>query len=42
LVTSPAAWPFSSLHRYVRAGILPSDWGGDGQNDGANFGERAD
>lgn len=20
-------WPYSSLHRYVRAGVLPADWG---------------
>jgi putative transposase len=42
LVTSPAAWPFSSLHRYARAGVLPGDWGGDGRADDANFGERGD
>jgi putative transposase len=42
LVSSPGAWPFSSLHRYVRAGILPPDWGGDGREDHASFGERAD
>jgi putative transposase len=42
LVMSPVAWPFSSLHRYVRTGELPRDWGGDGRTDDANFGERAD
>jgi putative transposase len=21
-------WPYSSLHRYVRLGLLPADWGG--------------
>ena len=42
LVTSPSDWPFSSLHRYIRAGILPSDWGGDGSADTGNFGERRD
>ncbi|MFH1345989.1 MAG: transposase [Pseudomonadota bacterium] len=42
LVTSPNAWPFSSLHRYVRAGVLPGDWGGDGPRDDTNFGERGD
>jgi putative transposase len=42
LVTSPAAWPFSSLHRYVRAGVLPRDWGGDGRAEDGNFGERGD
>jgi putative transposase len=35
-------WPFSSLHRYVRAGILPRDWGGDDGADNADFGERAE
>ncbi|MBO4224213.1 REP-associated tyrosine transposase [Bradyrhizobium neotropicale] len=42
LVSSPSDWPFSSLHRYARAGVLPRDWGGSGEADGANFGERAD
>jgi putative transposase len=41
LVTIPNSWPYSSLHRYVRAGILPADWGGDSRADDANFGERA-
>ena len=40
LVTSPSDWPSSSLHRYVRAGVLPPDWGGDRRVDTANFGER--
>ena len=22
-------WPYSSFHRYVRLGLLPSDWAGD-------------
>lgn len=42
LVTSPGAWPFSSLHRYVRAGVLPGDWDGAAGADGAYFGERGD
>jgi len=42
LVSAPGAWPYSSLHRYVRAGILPRDWGGDGGIDDAGFGERAE
>jgi len=25
-----ADWPWSSFHRYVKAGILPADWAGDG------------
>jgi len=27
LVTQVADWPYSSFHRYVRAGLLPPDWG---------------
>ncbi|MDH4554775.1 transposase [Pseudomonas sp. BN417] len=27
-----ADWPWSSFHRYVKAGILPLDWAGDGGN----------
>jgi hypothetical protein len=42
LVSKPGEWPFSSLHRYVRAGILPCDWGGDDGADNSNFGERAE
>jgi putative transposase len=42
LVMSPGAWPLSSLHRYVQAGVLPSDWGGDGRAHDANFGERGE
>ncbi|MCP3369077.1 REP-associated tyrosine transposase [Bradyrhizobium cajani] len=41
LVASPIDWPHSSLHRYVRAGVLPADWGGAGEITG-NFGERGD
>lgn len=28
-VTRPTDWPHSSLHRYIRQGILPPDWGCD-------------
>lgn len=31
-------WPYSSLHRYVRNGILPQDWGVAGPIEG-QFGE---
>lgn len=32
-------WPYSSFHRFVRAGVYPLDWGG-GQDDAkAGFGE---
>jgi putative transposase len=42
LVSTPSEWPFSSLHRYVRAGILAQDWGGQGPADDRNLGERKD
>lgn len=42
LVSTPAAWPYSSLHRYVRAGLLPADLGGHGGDDSGHFGERED
>lgn len=38
LVARPVDWPCSSIHRYVREGILPSDWAGDSSVDGP-FGE---
>ncbi|UQD76703.1 transposase [Bradyrhizobium japonicum] len=41
LVVSAADWPYSSLHRYIHAGILPADWGGSGEITG-NFGERGE
>ncbi|MCK1743285.1 transposase [Bradyrhizobium sp. 139] len=41
LVASPIDWPCSSLHRYVRAGLLPPDWGGAGEI-GGSFGEPRD
>lgn len=43
LVSTPGEWLFSSLHRYVRAGILPRDWGGgDDPPDMSSFGERGE
>ena len=33
-------WPYSSIHRYIEAGTLPSDWGGCGHGEDGNFGER--
>lgn len=32
-------WPYSSFHRYVKAGLLPVDWGGERVAADANFGE---
>jgi putative transposase len=32
-----AAWPFSTFHRYVRAGTLPADWGGSTQVEGMHL-----
>jgi putative transposase len=37
-VMRAAHWPFSSLHRYVKQGRLPADWGISGAIDG-RFGE---
>ncbi|MCD0423881.1 transposase [Rhodopseudomonas sp. BR0M22] len=39
LVSAPRAWPYSSIHRYIREGILPTDWGGDGGHNCIGFGE---
>ena len=27
-------WPYSSFHRYVKQGVLPPDWGGNGEERG--------
>jgi len=34
-----ADWPLSSFHEFVRRGILPADWAGASDDQGA-FGER--
>ncbi len=40
-VTRAAQWPHSSIHRYIRTGVLPEDWGiGESGADGEDFGER--
>jgi putative transposase len=39
LVASPAEWRWSSLHRFISQGTLPSDWGGRGIPVEGNFGE---
>ena len=38
-VTRASDWPYSSFHRYLRAGVLPVDWGCVGDFAG-EFGER--
>ncbi|BAN50754.1 transposase [Metapseudomonas resinovorans] len=35
-----ADWPWSSFHRYVKAGILPMDWAGSGDEIDVRAGER--
>ena len=35
-------WPYSSFHRYVRAGLLPDDWAGVVSDGAGSFGERAE
>ena len=39
-VRNPADWPYSSLHRHIRHGVLPRDWAVDCEDDGGQFGER--
>jgi REP-associated tyrosine transposase len=39
LVSQVVDWPYSSFHRYVRQGVLPSDWGGKVVVSGKGFGE---
>jgi len=34
-----ADWPYSTFHRFVREGVYPNDWGGQGVGDGGVFGE---
>jgi len=31
-VERPIDWPYSSIHRYVRQGVLPADWAGKAQD----------
>lgn len=34
-------WPYSSIHRYIKAGIITNDWGGGIDSDDKNgYGER--
>jgi putative transposase len=39
LVTRVKDWPYSTLHRYVDAGVYPPDWGGEGLDWDQDYGE---
>jgi putative transposase len=39
-VTRVQNWPYSTFHRYVRDGILPTDWVGEVGDKSNDFGER--
>ncbi len=39
-VSRPADWPHSSIHKYIRAGTLPADWGTGSPENDKRFGER--
>ena len=39
LVTRVVDWPHSSFHRFVKRGLLASDWGGDLMDITGSFGE---
>ena len=39
LASKVVDWKYSSFHRYVKQGVLPADWGGDGRMSGGEFGE---
>jgi putative transposase len=38
-VTQAKDWQYSSFHRYVKAGVLPIDWGGKNIDNVEQFGE---
>ncbi|MEW6521479.1 MAG: hypothetical protein AB1461_18945 [Thermodesulfobacteriota bacterium] len=40
-VTRAADWPYSSIHRYIEAGMMDHDWGGGiCGDDESGYGER--
>jgi len=39
-VKAPAEWPYSSIHRYIRQGILTPEWALGVDDSGADYGER--
>jgi putative transposase len=42
MVSAPADWKFSSVHRYIREGVLPRDWGASCVVVDGDFGEPRD
>jgi putative transposase len=36
---TPVEWPYSSIHRYIRQGILPANWAIEWGESGSGFGE---
>jgi putative transposase len=39
-VRTVSEWPYSSFRRFVRLGVYPSEWAGNREDDGENYGER--
>ncbi len=39
LVKRVRDWPYSTFHRYVKAGIYPADWGDETQHHDGDYGE---
>ena len=39
-VSTASEWPYSSFRRFVRHGVYPLKWGGNGEDAGENYGER--
>jgi putative transposase len=38
-VTQPGDWPYSTFHRYVRAGVYPKDWASADLTSASDYGE---
>lgn len=38
-VKSPAEWPYSSIHRYIKSGVVPQDWAYCSDSSIRTFGE---
>ena len=36
---TPQEWPYSTVHRYIEAGIIPADWGANAPSIDGEFGE---